>query len=298
VEVVVGAEAVGVDAEAAVVNSEITNIPNLGVGIGYREPFHSQLFLNRQNVDFLEITADHFFDATSYKEKELDLLADHFTLIPHGLNLSLGSAEGLNENYVKKFVQLVKRVKPPYWSEHIAFTSSGGVEIGHLTPLPFTHEAIDALCRNVERMRQYLDIPIVLENITYTVDFPGAQMSEAQFLTEILRRTGCGLLLDITNLHVNSVNHHYDVKEFLRNIPIERIVQLHFVGVEMKDGVMIDSHSQPTPPEIWELMDYVLSIAPVKGVILERDENIPDFNELSLELQKARSIGRGHKRWL
>lgn len=291
------AAAVVVGAEVAVVHSEIMNISNLGVGIGYREPFHSQLFLNREMVDFLEVTADHFFDATSYKEKELDLLADHFTLIPHGLNLSLGSAEGLNEDYVKKFVQLVKRVKPPYWSEHIAFTTSGGVEIGHLTPLPFTYEAIDALCKNVEHMRRYLDIPIVLENITYTVDFPGAQMSEAQFLTEILERTDCGLLLDITNLYVNSVNHKYDVKEFLRNIPTERIVQLHFVGVEMKDGVMIDSHSQPTPPEIWQLMDHVLSIAPVKGVILERDENIPDFKELSLELQKARSIGRGHKRW-
>lgn len=291
--------AVGVeDAEGVVVDREIMNIPHLGVGIGYREPFHSQLFLNRERVDFLEVTADHFFNATSYKERELDLLADHFTLIPHGLNLSLGSAEGLKEDYVKKFVQLVKRVKPPYWSEHIAFTTSGGVDIGHLTPLPFTYEAIDVLCENVERMRRYLDLPIVLENITYTVDIPSAQMSEAQFLTEILKRTDCGLLLDITNLYVNSVNHQYDVKEFLSNIPIERIVQLHFVGVEMFDGVMIDSHSKPTPPEIWELMDYVLSLAPVKGVILERDENIPDFNELSLELQKARSIGKKHKRWL
>ncbi len=296
-EVAAAADAGEEGAAAVAVDSKILNIPNLGVGIGFREPFRGELFLNRSSVDFLEITADHYLDAPAYKEEELNLLADHFPLIPHGLNLSLGSAEGLNESYVKKFMKLVKRLNPPYWSEHIAFTSSGGVDIGHLTPLPFTREAIDAICRNIETMRRYLDIPIVLENITYTVNFPDAEMTETQFLTEILERTGCGLLLDITNLYVNSVNHQYDVDEFLNNIPVERIVQLHFVGVEMKDGLMIDSHAHATPPEVWELMEKVLARASVKGVILERDENIPNFTELKSELEKARQIGRKRQRW-
>ena len=168
VAVVVGEEG----AAAVAVDSKIFNIPNLGVGIGFREPFRGQLFLNRSCVDFLEITADHYFDVPPHKEEELNLLADHFTLIPHGLNLSLGSAEGLNENYVKKFVKLIKRLNPPYWSEHIAFTKSGGVEIGHLSPLPFTKEAINVLCRNVEQIRQQIDVPLVLENITYAVNYP------------------------------------------------------------------------------------------------------------------------------
>ncbi len=283
------------DAEV-VVDKRISNIPQLGVGIGFREPLRGQLFLDRSSVDFLEITADHYFDAPQHKEDELNLLADHFTLIPHGLNLSLGSAEGLNKEYVKNFVELVKCLNPPYWSEHIAFTSSGGVAIGHLSPLPFTREAVNALCRNIKQMRQYVDIPIVLENITYTVDLPGAEMTEAQFLTEILERADCGLLLDITNLYVNSVNHRYDIGSFLENIPLERVVQLHFVGVEWKDGMLIDSHAQPTPQEIWDLMDKVCSRAPVKGIILERDENIPDFEELKSELNKARQIIKGYQR--
>src|SRR6476660_4599468 len=107
-----------------------TTLPTLGVGFGFREPYRSALFLNRNKVDFLEITSDHFFDAGPEKRAELDLLDDHFTLIPHGLNLSLGSADGLDSEYLEKFASLVERLNPPWWSEHIAFTRAGGIEIG------------------------------------------------------------------------------------------------------------------------------------------------------------------------
>jgi uncharacterized protein (UPF0276 family) len=294
---VVVAAAAEVVAVAIEMTDVISSLPTLGVGLSFREPFRSDLFLNRQQVDFLEITAEHFFDASAEKKRELELLAAHFTLIPHGLNLSLGSAEGIETGYLAKFASLVNRLNPPWWSEHIAFTKAGGVEIGHLSPLPFTHEAVSVLCRNVAEARHRIAAPLVLENITYVVNMPGAEMTEVEFLTEVLDRTDCGLLLDVTNLHTNAINHGYDLDDFLEKLPWERVVQLHFVGGHQHNGMLIDSHSQPTPPEVWSLLETVIARAPVKGIILERDENLPAFEELLSELQQARSLGRKHGRW-
>jgi len=275
----------------------LAHLPTLGVGIGFREPWRSELFLHRNAVDFLEITADHYFDATLEKESELELLRAHFTLIPHGLNLSLGSAEGLDDAYVRRLAHVVRRISPPYWSEHIAFTRAGGVDIGHLSPLPFTREAIDVLCRNIATVQQVIETPLILENITYSVTLPGAEMSEPEFLCEILERTACGLLLDVTNLYVNATNHGYDALAFVAQLPADRIVQFHFVGVEHHDGILIDSHARATPRAVWELMDAIVARVPVKGIILERDENLPPFDEIEGELQQAREIMRRHGRW-
>ena len=272
-------------------------LPALGVGLGYREPFRTGLFLHRDAVDFLEITADHFFDAPRAKSEELDLLAAHFRLIPHGLNLSLGSAEGLNERYLEKFAELVERVSPPWWSEHIAFTRAGGREIGHLTPVPWTREALRALARNIARAQREINLSLILENISFTLTWPGAEMTEPEFLTRLIEETGCGLLLDVTNLYINSRNHGYDPRAFLEQLPLEQIVQLHFVGEEERAGEVIDSHASPTSPPIWDLLEEVLRLAPVKGAILERDDRLPPFKDLMPELAQARELGRVHKRW-
>ncbi len=272
-------------------------LPVLGVGVGFREQFRGDIFLHREEVDFLEITADHYLDATPEKLRELELLAEHFTLIPHALNLSLGSAEGVDHIYLGKLARLVNRLDPPWWSEHLSFTRAGGVDIGHLTPTPFNEQSIEALARNVAEVRSRINAPLILENITYMLEVPGGRMGEADFLNEALTRTGCGLLLDITNLHINSVNHGYDHREFLRRLPLERVVQLHFVGGHRHGDVLVDSHSHATPGEVWELMDEVLARAPVKGAVLERDENLPPFAEVKAELRRARETGRRHGRW-
>jgi uncharacterized protein (UPF0276 family) len=286
--------------EAAVVaeaEDEAARLPALGVGLGFREPYRADVFLHRDSIDFLEITADHYLDAAPEKERELELLAEHFTLVPHALDLSLGSAEGLDREYLRKLARLVNKLNPPWWSDHVAFTRAGGVAVGHLTPTVFSAEAAAVLARNVAEVREMIAAPLLLENITYTLRLPGAEMSEAEFLREVLERTDCGLLLDVTNLHINSVNHDYDWRQFLRRLPLERVVQLHFVGGHWHDGALVDSHSHPTPEEVWEVLDEALRLAPVKGAILERDENLPHFTELLRELERARAIGRTHGRW-
>jgi hypothetical protein len=274
-----------------------SHLPTLGVGIGFRHPFRSELFRQQQQVDFLEIVAEHYLDASFHQEQELELLAAHFPIIPHAIGLSLGSAEGLDDLYLRKLAALIKRLNPPWWSEHICFTKAGGIDIGHLSPLPHTREAVDVLCRNIDRVRRYIDVPLILENITYMMAIPGAEMTEAQFIAEVLERSDCGLLLDVTNLHINAVNYNYDVRDFFNELPLERVVQLHFVGGHWQDGVLIDSHSRSTPSEVWQLIAEVVASVAVKGIVLERDENLPPFSELVNELERARSIGRQNQRW-
>ena len=274
-----------------------SNLPTLGVGLGFRSPFRSDLFSHREHVDFLEITADHYLDASPEKEEELELLAGHFILIPHGLNLSLGSAEGIDPLYLGKLARLINRLQPPWWSEHIAFTQAGGVHIGHLAPLPFTDETVEVLCRNIATVRREIAAPLLLENITYTVSLPGSEMSEAAFIAEVLERSDCGLLLDLTNLHTNASNHGYDPGDFLKRLPLKRVVQLHFAGGHWRNNILVDSHSHPTPPEVWAWMEKVLADAPVKAAVLERDENLPPFESVLAELEKARELGRRHGRW-
>ena len=269
---------------------DFSNLPRLGVGIGYREPFLSKLFEHRNRIDFLEITADHYFEPIDSKSAELQLLARNFPLIPHGLAMSLGSAEGLDAGYLKMYTNLVHQLKPAWCSEHIAFTRGGGIDIGHLTPLPKTDAALKVLHDNIARLQDSIQTPLILENITDTIRYPSEQYDGADFLCKLCERNDVGLLLDVTNLFINSQNHRFDPVEFLHRLPPEQIVQLHFVGGHIEQGVWVDSHSRSTQSEIWDLLEQVVHYAPVKGMILERDENIPDLKELAPELEHAKSI--------
>ena len=280
-----------------VVVSALESLPVLGVGMGYRDPLSNDILQSRDKIDFLEITADHFLQSPTVRWRILDKLCSQYTLIPHGLNLSLGSAEGLNLEYLNDLIELIKYVKPPWWSEHIAFTKAGEIEIGHLSPLAFNRESIGAFCENVNKVQDKIETPLILENITYNIDLPWNEMEENKFLGEILDRTGCGLLLDVTNLFINAKNHDYDPIQFLETIPAERIIQLHFVGGMIKEGKWIDNHCENTQDDIFILIESVLKYAPVKGIILERDDNFPRFKTLTDELERARNLGRKHQRW-
>ncbi|MBT5378849.1 MAG: DUF692 domain-containing protein [Opitutae bacterium] len=278
---------------------ELEAIPVLGSGIGYRDPWFKALTGEEgQAADFLEITADHFFDAPAWKLRELDALTERFTLIPHALDLSLGTAEGLDECYLAKLASLVARLSPPYWSEHLAFTKAGGRELGHLAPLPFSEEAVETVARNVKLARHYIDLPLALENVTYGFEMPGGEMDEATFLTMVLEVSECGWLLDVTNLYVNSVNHKRDPFSFLCATPMERVVQLHYVGFSIgKNGFLIDDHGADVDPQTRTLMEEVLRRCPAKGAILERDQNLPPFAKVAEEMAKTREAGRKCGRW-
>ncbi len=266
------------------------SINKLGVGIGFREEFRADIFLNQNKIDFLEITTDHYLDAKPEKLDELRLLKAHFSLIPHSLELSLGSAEGIDEDYLEKVAEIVEFIEPAYFSDHLCYTKSGGVKIGHLAPVPYTNEAIKVFIKNISQVKNRIKTPLILENITYLVQFPSSEMSEAEFIKTILKETDCGLLLDVTNLYINSQNFGFDWRKFLDEIPLERVVQLHFVGSHKNGKRLIDAHANRTEFEIWQVFSEVCARCNIIGAVLERDENFPPFNEILDELDEARRL--------
>ena len=279
----------------------LVDLPVLGSGLGFRPPWMNSLVEPNSDgpkVDFLEITADHYLDAPRWKLAELDALRERFILIPHALDLSLGSAEGIKDAYLDKLAALVELLDPPFWSEHLAFTKAGSRELGHLAPLPFSIEAVDAVARNVEFVRRSIRQPLILENITCDLIMPGSHLPETVFLEEVFSAADCGWLLDVTNLHINSRNHDRSISDFLDEAPLERVVQLHYVGFSCsKDGRLIDNHGVAVNEEVWQLMERVLKRTSPKGAILERDQNLPDFPEIIGEVEKARNLGKEFGRW-
>lgn len=265
-------------------------LPYLGVGLGFRPQFKTEVFLNRSKIDFLEITSDHFIEAPAKKLEELELLTEHFPLIPHSLELSLGSAEGVDADYLEKLADVVSIAKPAWFSDHICFTRSGGVKIAHLAPVPFTEEALGVFISNIERVKRRIDVPLILENITYNIEYPWNEMSEGEFIRRLVEETDCGLLLDVANLYINSTNLDFSWRRYLDELPLDRVVQIHFVGAHRGHERLIDAHADATDDDIWNVFREVSVRCNIKGAILERDENFPAFGELLSELSIAREV--------
>ena len=281
------ADVVAADAAVAVV----TDLPFLGAGLGYRAPLRSGIYQHRHELPVLEIIADDYFNPTGEQRDELDLLAAHFVLLPHALGLSLGSADGIDGKYLDQLAALIERLHPPWWSEHIAFTRAGGIDIGHLTPLPFTQEAVDTLATNVAQVRRSISAPLILENSATTFTLPG-DMDEPAFLSAVIAATHCGFLFDVTNLHVNAVNQGFSASAALDHLPLDHVVQLHFTGGHRRVDLEIDSHAYPTPEPVWALMAEICRRAPVRAAILERDQRLPPIGELLEEVRRAKALLR------
>jgi uncharacterized protein (UPF0276 family) len=266
------------------------DIPFLGVGIGFRSELKSMIFLNRDKIGFLEVIADHYMDAPKEKMEELSLLKKHFTVIPHAINLSLGSTEGIDAVYLNKLKKVIDFLDPPYWSEHISYTQAHGIDIGHLAPIIYNDDFLEVLKRNIQVVQKVIPQKLILENITYHVELPGRTYSDADFLNALCEQTGCGLLMDLTNLYINSRNLKFNPFHFIDLLKQENIVQLHYVGYETAGEQIIDTHSAKTPPEIFQLMEYLFKTCQPKGVLLERDEQFEKEAEIAEDLIKANEL--------
>jgi uncharacterized protein (UPF0276 family) len=267
-------------------------LPSLGVGVSYRSRWRREIAAGPARLDCLEIIAEHYLDAPAEKQVELEELHARFPIVPHGIGLSFGTDAPLDESHLRQTARLVERLQPPWFTEHIAFTHVHGWEIGHLAPLPLTGEAVEAVCRNVKRWRETVGVPLLLENITAMVPMPG-ELTEAQFVTEIVERADCGLLLDLHNVYTNAINQDYDAREFILELPLERVGQIHLGGGHDEEGYRIDSHSAPTPEPVWELLRLVAARTQLPAVIIEWDTHLPPFDVILQEVEKARAILQG-----
>ena len=256
------------------------------IGLGYRRELSAWIDSKPRDVDCLEITAEHFFLGG---EEHLVRLAQKFPLFVHGLGLSLGTPGPLDPHRLEQFARVVRLANPGWISDHIAFTRTAEADLGHLNPVPPTREILNVIADHAREVSERCGKPMLLENITSHIQLTG-DLSETDFLNQLCERADCGLLLDVTNLFINSRNHGFEALKWLHEIEPRRIKQLHIVGYSRAGERYTDSHAQPVQEELIELARAVVSYAPVQAIILERDEDFPATHELELEIAKLKRI--------
>ncbi|HEU4391332.1 MAG TPA: DUF692 domain-containing protein, partial [Blastocatellia bacterium] len=271
----------------------LQRLPRLGVGLGFRRPLARPIVEHAAEIDFLEIISEHYLGFSRFDKRELRELRRRFPLVAHGLSLSPGTLDPPDHTYLGDVGELVKTASTPWWSDHLAMTRAGRIDIGHLAPVPLTGEMLGIVCRNINQAKDRIKCPFAVENIAHTLQVPGAEMGEAEFLSQVLEQTDSGLLLDLMNLHANARNHCYDAYEFLESIPLDRVVQIHIIGGHYARGVLVDSHSRPTPEEVWQMLEFVARRVDIKAVLLEWDEQFPEFSVIIDQLSRARAILAG-----
>ncbi|GAA3764578.1 DUF692 domain-containing protein [Plantactinospora mayteni] len=253
-----------------------------GVGIGWR-PEIAGFVADLPGLRFVEVIAESI-PAAGPPPGLAELRERGVTVIPHGVRLSLGGADPVEPARVRQFARAAELLDAPLASEHIAFVRAGGIEAGHLLPLPRTREAVDAVVGNVARVRAELSVPLALEPIAAIFDWPDDELDEADFLTEILDRTGALLLLDIANVYANARNRGADPLDLLDRLPLERVGYVHVAGGAASDGIYHDTHTDPVPPEVLDLVAELSARHRPPALLLERDGHYPPAATLRAEL--------------
>jgi len=269
----------------------VADIPTHGVGLGFRMELNESIFAAREEINFLEIITDQYILDT--RDKGLERLCEAFPVIPHGVGLSIGSMTPIDKHYLSAVKRISDITRSAYYSEHLCMTNAPGIDIGHLSPLWFTEEVLQRTIERVTYVQEYLGKPLILENVTYLFTLPQAKLSQTEFFHRLVEATGCGILLDLTNIFINSVNHHFDAAAFLAQMPLDHVVQVHLAGGYWDRNILVDGHSELVQEESWELLRLLASQCQVKGVIFEHDANYPAMKLLLHQISRARRIVNG-----
>lgn len=208
----------------------------------------------------------------------------------HGVSMSLASTDPLDFDYLRSLKELARRVEPAWISDHLCWTGVHGINLHDLLPTPYTREALDHVVQRIARIQDYLGRRLVVENVSSYVTFAESEMDEWTFIREMAERADCELLVDVNNVFVSSFNHDFDRAEFLRSVPVDRVVQFHLAGHSEGDALKFDTHDQPICEEVWELYAEACRIFGSVSTMIERDDNFPPFDELVAELDRAREI--------
>lgn len=268
-----------------------TRRPFLGYGLGLRPDYYDDVLGDADGIDWLEVTSENYMVAGGKPLYYLDQAAERFPLVMHGVSLSVGSTDPLDRDYLVRLKALADRVQPAWVSDHLCWTGQGGYNLHDLLPLPYNQEAVRHVADRVARVQDILGRRILLENVSSYLNYKHSDMTEWEFLSHVVEEADCLILLDINNIYVSAVNHGFDSKRYIDHVPPERVWQFHLAGHTRYEDFAIDTHDQPVPDPVWELYEYALGrFGPVSAMI-ERDDNMPSYNELRAELNHARRIG-------
>jgi uncharacterized protein len=259
-----------------------------GVGIGLRKEFYDSLLASGRRFDWLEIVSENYIHATGRAAAMLDKFAARVPIVPHGVGLSIGSATPAG--YLDGLAQLVGKIKPAYFSDHLCYSSIGARNYLDLLPLPRHQEAVQRVVRNVQAATAAVGFPIILENITTYAEMPGSEMDEATFLGQVAEQAQCGLLLDVNNLYVNAINHKQDPLVLLDKFPLAHVKQLHLAGHSWDGDLLLDTHSCPVAPPVWDLFVHVLKRCGALPTLIEWDQHIPSVDVVLDQADQARRL--------
>jgi len=262
---------------------------NPAAGIGLRGPHLAEIARDRPATAFLEIHAENYLSPTPAAETIERLRAD-YTFSVHAVGLSLGSAAGVDEAHLGRVADLVKRLQPAYVSDHLSWSVIGGRYFNDLLPLPYTEEALDVVVRNVQRLQDRLGRQVSIENPSCYLGFTHSTMSEPEFLSEVARRSGCGLLLDVNNIHVTAHNLRLDARDWL-TLPADAVTQYHLAGHAVNDAdgepILIDDHGGRVGDAVWTLFEQVVRRIGSRPTLIEWDTGLPALSVLLDEAQRA-----------
>ncbi|MCD6035404.1 MAG: hypothetical protein K0R63_1145 [Rickettsiales bacterium] len=267
-------------------------LPSLGFGLGLRSAHYQDILgVWPKTVDWFEIISENFMECEGKPKRILSEIREHYPIVMHGVGLSIGSTDPLDRHYLKSLKLLADQLSPPWISDHLCWTGIKGENTHDLLPLPYTEEALRHTIKRIMQVQDFLERPLILENPSTYLEFKNSQIPEWEFIRLMAEESDCGLLLDVNNVYVTCYNHRLDPKAYLDAIPKDRVVQIHLAGHCNKGTHIIDTHDDHVVEEVWALYRYACERFGQVSTMVEWDDNIPAFDVVCAELDKARNIG-------
>ncbi|MCG6873512.1 MAG: DUF692 domain-containing protein [Betaproteobacteria bacterium] len=263
--------------------------PRLGAGVGLRAPHYRDFLDFRPAVGWVEVHSENYFGDGGYDRHVLERVRADYPLSLHGVGLGLGSADGLDGRHLAKLKRLVDATEPTLVSEHLCWGAADGRHFNDLLPLAYTSEALALIAERIARVQELLGRRILVENLSTYLEFAASEMAEGDFLAELVRRTGCGVLLDVNNLYVNEINHGADALATMRTIPVGCVEEIHLAGHLVTEHCLIDHHGDRVADAVWRLYDAALRRFGAVPSLIEWDTDIPEIDVLLEEAAKART---------
>lgn len=258
-----------------------------GIGIGLRVPHYDHILSNKPTVDWFEIISETFMVDGGRPLEVLDRILAQYRVVQHGVSLYFGSAENPNREHLKKLKALTKRTNTPWLSDHLCWGSVDGTYSHDLLPMPYTFAAAKRTAEKIRMVRDYLELPIAVENVSSYTEYHVSEMTEWEFLTEVVELADCGILLDVNNIYVSSKNHDFNPYDYVDNVPHHRVAQMHIAGHTKFEKYILDTHDHPVLDPVWKLYAHATRLCGVTATLLEWDDKIPSFQEVHDEALKA-----------
>src|ERR1700743_2604111 len=258
-----------------------------GVGIGLRIPHYNHILEKKPVVDWFEIISENYMVDGGRPLHVLDQILEQYRVVQHGVSMYFGNAARPNRDHLRRLKKLVKRTSTPWLSDHLCWGSVDGRFTHDLLPMPYTWEAVEWTARNIREVRATLGIPVAVENVSSYAEFHASEMTEWEFLAEVVERADCGILLDVNNIYVSAFNHGFGAHTYVDEIPAGRVAQIHIAGHSKYRKYILDTHDHAVIEPVWKLYDHAIRLAGRTATLLEWDAHIPSFDEVHHEALKA-----------